>query len=108
MSISVIIDSSVKESPGKAKIVIEGDDPVEVTSLDAKKLAMKAAGTLGVSAYGICGSSGAYSAALQTENSTNGITVTKEAVQRTSKALTKHKSKVKFRNDIYVVSQGHV
>lgn len=55
-----VIEKECRVEDGRLTIVVEGDDPIEVTSADAKRLALSKAATFGYVNIGINNQSGSY------------------------------------------------
>ncbi len=60
MALSVVTEESRTEGTTRAVVVVEGDSIAEVQSADARTLAIRHAGTLGVARAGVSTGSGPY------------------------------------------------
>lgn len=98
-----IVEDACKTQGGLCLIVIEGDTLDEVTSLDAKRQAIKAAQGLGVDAHGISGTTGGYMVNSGGRDLLQQIMVTPEQIHKVAMLQPKN-GHGKFRNEYTIVS----
>lgn len=103
-----VVTKGCKLNGGICTITVEGDSPDMVIGLDAKRLALKTANEMGMSARGISGSTGPYSVSEGSKEIISATHMTAEQYYKAAKAANDHSSPNKFRNEFRVVSNDIV
>jgi len=95
-----VVDKACHVTPQRAVIVLESDDIMKLTDLDAKNFVIKEASKRGLAVRGISGYSGPY---LVTEDGNEAFSRNEIPAAELNKVAAS--GKFKYRNDYYVVSQ---